>query len=486
MKAHISAAGLLAGLSLAGCALGPDYQRPEVPTPKAWQDAPQSRRAPPEAWWRAFRDPTLDRLIQEALTANLDLKIAVQRIRDVRSQRDAALAAGLPSLDGRNTVSRRLNNFSSGGGGGANGAGGGFPIGGGGTGDNLINILQAGVDAQWEIDLFGGIRRAVEAGDATIEAEEEFRRDVAVGLLAEVARNYVQYRLNRHLHAIGESEVRNRGETLELMRVRQQAGLASELEVAQEQTARATAEAQLPGYVAAERLAQHALENLLGRNPGSLQAVLGGSGQIPNAVDPVSADLPSELLRRRPDIRRAERQLAAATAQIGVATAALFPKLNLSAFLGIQNLNIKDFTPVGKSWSMASSLTLPIFNWGRLRADLESREAQQEQSVLTYRKTVINAFKEVEDALVNYAQERQRQSPLQQAVDAANLAVQLAEERHRRGLTAFSDVLIAQQALFESQRGQLQSQAQLAGNVIGVYKALGGGWENVSESATTP
>ncbi|MGR8979693.1 MAG: efflux transporter outer membrane subunit [Gammaproteobacteria bacterium] len=460
------------------CAVGPDYVKPEVATPKMWSEAKPAGTASPDAysaWWMFFNDPMLDKLITEAVNANLDLQLAAARLREARTQRIIAVAGGLPTIGTRSNVNRRLNasSFSQGGGSGTTATGGGF-----GFGEQIFNIYQMGFDAQWEIDLFGGIRRAVEAADATIAAEEENSRDVLISLLAEVARNYIDVRTNQQLLAVAEKHLRTQQETLALTESRQKAGLTSELEVAQAASQLAFTKGQLPVYDTAKKQAVHALSILLGREPGALLSRLEKTGPIPAAENPALADLPSELLRRRPDIRRAERQLAASSAQIGVATAELYPKLNLAAFIGLQSLSITDFTPLGKSWSMASTLTMPLFNWGKLQANIEAKKAFYEQSFLTYRKTILDAFKEVEDALISYHNEQERLSALTEDVEANRLAVELANERYLKGLTGFLDVLIAERGLYQAQTNFVESEAQLSVQLVALYKALGGGWEN--------
>jgi multidrug efflux system outer membrane protein len=470
---------VLAGALLAGCAVGPDYRRPDLPVPQRWAEAPATLpQAPLAEWWKTFGDPVLDRLIGEAVAANLDLKLATARIVDARAQRAAAIAAGLPSLDGRSSLSRRRNNLSSGAASGGTAGGGGVPIGGSfGAGRQISDIFQMGFDAQWELDFFGGIRRGVEAAQATLEAEQENRRDVLVILLGEVARNYIEVRANQRRLAITLDNLRAQEDTLELTRVRQQAGLASMLDVAQQQTQAETTRAQLPTHETALKQAVHTLGVLLGREPGALLPLLDDQGRIPAAPSGPVADLPSELLRRRPDIRRAERQLATATAAVGVAVSELYPKVNLTAFLGLQNARLTDFTPVGKSWSMASSLSLPLFNWGRIRANIDSKEAQREQAFLTYRSAVLNAFKDVEDALVAYGREQERRAVLAAAVEAGRLAVDLANERYLKGLTAFLDVLETQRALYQAESNLIDSEAAVSTDLVALYKALGGGWE---------
>jgi len=221
----------------------------------------------------------------------------------------------------------------------------------------------------------------------------------------------------------------------------------------------------------------HALSVLLGREPGALTLRLDNPGTIPAVSTVAIPDLPSELLLRRPDIRHAERQVAVANANVGVATAELYPRVNLAAFLGLQNMRITDFTPIGKSWSTASTLTLPIFNWGRINANIKGKKAQFDLAFLTYQSTVLTAFKEVEDVLIAYSKEQQRHKSLTQAVAASQLAVQMADERYHRGLTTFLDVLQTQQTLYQSQRNLVDSEAQLSTDLVALYKALGGGWQ---------
>lgn len=463
---------------LPGCfAVGPDYQPPKIPVPQQWTEANTSAGSHPvqaDQWWKTFNDPLLNSLVNDAIASNLDFKIALERVKDARSLRTATIAAGLPSLTAKSNVSRRFNNSSSSASqtGGTSSAGGGFGI-----GNQFINIFQMGFDAQWELDFFGGVRRSVEAADATVDAEVENSRDVLVTLLGDVARNYIELRANQAQAAITRDNLHAQQDTLALTQIRQQTGLASMLEVAQAQAQAATTQAQLPNYETGVKQSIHALSVLLGKEPGALAVRLDRQGELPAVAANVIADLPSELLQRRPDIRRAERRLAVANASVGVATAELYPKINLAAFIGLQNTTITDFTPLGKSWSAASSLTMPIFNWGKLNANIDSKKAQFEQSFLTYQTTVLSAFKEVEDALIAYSKEQERHKALAQAVTANQLAVQLADERYRKGLTAFLDVLTSQTALYQSQSLLVSSESALAGNLVALYKALGGGWQ---------
>ncbi len=468
---------------VAGCTVGPDYKRPIVPVPKQWSEATKSNRAGlplpnsketrPDQWWKTFNDPVLNRLITDAIAANLDLKQALVRVKEARAQRWVTIAAGLPSVTGRSNLSRRFNNTTSTSQtAGTSSAGGGFGI-----GNQLINIFQLGFDAQWELDFFGGERRAIEAADATVGSEIENSRVVLVTLLGEVASNYIELRANQQLIAITRENLNSQQETVRLTQVRQQAGFSSMLEVAQAQSQSAATEAFIPVYETVVKQSIHALSVLLGREPGALALRLDYPGTIPAMSTIAIADLPSELLLRRPDIRHAERQIAVANANVGVATAELYPRVNLAAFLGLQNMRITDFTPIGKSWSTASTLTLPIFNWGRINANIKGKKAQFDLAFLTYQSTVLTAFKEVENALIAYTNEQQRHKSLAQAVAASQLAVQMADERYHRGLTTFLDVLQTQQTLYQTQRDLVDSEAQLSTDLVALYKALGGGWQ---------
>ncbi|PPD44546.1 MAG: multidrug transporter [Methylobacter sp.] len=473
---------LAISLLLTACAaVGPDYQTPDIATPKQWQSASGKQTAASTqtgTWWQTFNDPQLNLLVAEAIAANLDYKKALARIKDARAQRMSIFASALPALTAKSNISRRLNNTSGGSSQGGT-AGSGF-----GVGNQLIDIFQTGFDAQWELDFFGGVQRSAEAADATVESEIENSRAVLVTLLAEVARNYLELRANQQWLAITQDTLDNQTETLELTQIRQASGLANSLEVTQAQAQLAATQAQIPTYESQIQQKLHALSLLLGLQPAALNARLQRPAAIPSVIATVIPDLPSELLKRRPDIRRAERLLAAAVANIGVAKSELYPKINLTAFLGLQNLSVKDVTPIGKSWSTAASLTMPIFNWGNLQANIKSKQALSEEAKLDYETSILTAFKEVEDALVAYSKEQQRHKALERAVAANQLAVQLATERYQKGLTAFIDVLDSQQALYQSQNSLTDSALAVSSHLVALYKALGGGWQTQASAGT--
>ncbi len=465
---------ITAAFIVSACAVGPDYKSPPSTSPKAWGHTTHSSAIKPfrDPWWTSFNDPELNRLINEAATANLDYKVALARVRDAREQHTITFASGLPQLSAKSTASRRFNNSA-----GAAQSGGATSGGGFGIGNQLINIFQMGFDAQWELDFFGGVRRALEAADATVEGEQENSRDVLVTLLGEVARNYIELRASEQKFRLAKQNLTAQREIEHLTQIRQQSGLASQLDTAQAQAQADSTEAQLPVWQTEIDRSIHAIGLLLGREPETLAIRLNSESPIPAINSEIVTGLPSELLKRRPDIRRAERNMAAANAAIGVATAELYPKINLAAFIGLQNTSIKDFTPIGKSWSTASTLTMPIFNWGKLNANIRSKKIQYEQTFLNYQSTILNAFKEVEDALAALVNEQKRYQSLKQAADANRLAVALATERYEKGLTGFTDVLLSQEAQFQSEIDLADSYAKVSSNKVALYKALGGGWE---------
>ena len=464
----------LGGVLLSGCMVGPDYRLPEIRTPTKFAGARDHHNvAPPDAWWTVFEDPILNRLIKEAGAFNLDVRQTAQRILMARAERQRTLAAGLPSLQGRANISQRHNDFITGSGTMNNPAAGGY------FGNGLIDIIQAGFDVQWEIDPAGGLFRRIESAQAGVEAEQNYRRAIQVSLQGEVARLYIDMRANQQEIAITQANLAAQEDTLKLTGERAQAGLDSQQEVAQQRAQAETTRSELPAYEMIARQDVHSLAVLLGKSPDTMLYLLETKSPVPSAPTNVAADLPSELLRRRPDIMQAERQLAAATADVGAATAELYPKINLTAFLGMQNTKLSDFTPVGKSWALAGGLSTPIFNWGRIQANIDRSSAEQEQALLAYQQSILTAFREVEDALVAYQQEQIRRAALRQSVEANALAVKLSEERYLRGLTAFLNVLESQRALYLAQSNLVASNARISTSLVALYKALGGGWQAV-------
>jgi multidrug efflux system outer membrane protein len=482
---RIAAVGLM--FLAAGCTVGPDYKRPDLLTPSTWNEAQQTgidaTGTDLERWWTVFQDPLLDSLVERAVRSNLDLRVAEARIREARANRTVVAAGAWPTLGtsasyARNRSSANAFGFTPQGGTGSGGTGGGGTSGGSSSSDLDQNFYTAGFDANWEIDVFGGVRRSVEAADATIDAAVEDRRDVLVTLLGDVAKNYIDVRGFQRQLAVSRANLKAQEETLELTRVRFQAGLASDLDVAQQEAQVNTTASLIPLLESSLKRAAYSLDLLLGLEPGALAGELGHDVPIPSLPSKVLVGLPSELLRRRPDIRRAERQLAAATAQIGAAMADLFPKFSLTGVGGLRSISASDwFTGGSRYWNIGPTISWPIFDAGKIRANIEIRNAQQEQALTQYEKSVLSAFQEVETALVNYANEQATYRSLTDAVAANRRAVTMANELYIRGLNDFLNVLDTQRALYVTETALTQSQATMATNLVALYKALGGGWE---------
>jgi outer membrane protein, multidrug efflux system len=462
---------LAAALLLAGCTVGPDYEKPSPSVPGDWIEKgdgldPATSRVTNQAvvteWWKSFRDPQLTSLVERATRSNLDLKLAEARLREARGLRGVSAGALLPAA---NAQAGTLRNRSS-----EN-----VPLPGAGR---QSNFYQAGFDASWEIDVFGGIRRGIEAADAEVEASVEGRRDVLVTLLAEVARNYIEVRGLQTQIGIARQNLDAQKKTLELTQARFQAGRAAELDVVRAQAQVSNTASQIPLLESLRIQGTHRLGVLLGREPGSLREELLATAAIPAPPPEVPVGLPSDLLRRRPDLRRAERELAAATARIGVATAELYPKFSLTGIFGLESITASDFAKGGsRAWSVGPTIQWSIFQGGRIRAKIEVENARQEQAMIVYERSLLVALQEVEDALIAYAKEQAHRAEVADAVAANVKAVDLANQRYTQGLVDFLSVLDAQRSLYGSQDALVQSERRISEHLVALYKALGGGWE---------
>jgi NodT family efflux transporter outer membrane factor (OMF) lipoprotein len=458
---------VLTGL-LVGCTVGPNYRRPEVPVPATWRQAEQagvSRGVTTvAAWWQTFQDPVLDRLVQRAVAANLDLKVATARVREARALRSISAADRVPAVSAAGTAARVRDSEN------ALPRPPGF--------DFEHDLFITGLDASWELDFWGRVRRSVEAADAAVEAAEDAQRDVLVILLAEVARNFTEVRGAEQRLAIARQNIQTQRDSVDLTRIRFEAGLGTEVDVAQARTLLATTQAQVPILEAARDAAIHRLGVLVGKPPGTLVDELRAPDRIPIGPPSVPVGRPSELLRRRADVRRAERELAAATARIGVATADLFPRFTLTGTLGLAATDAADvFTGASRFWSIGPQVVWPLFAGGRIRANIRVEEARQEATFARYEQAVLVALEDTETALVRYGQEQARRRALERTVDASQLAVTLARELYTRGLQDFLTVLDTQRAPYSAQDQLVQSEQAVAANLVTLYKALGGGWE---------
>lgn len=462
----------LIALLLSGCAaVGPDYQPPQTPVPTQWHGAQDTgvRDAVVLAqWWQQFGDPVLDGLIADALIANTDLATAQAKLREARARRDLSRAGLSPSVNASGSASRSDGSR--------------------GTGSGATrNLFSAGFDASWEPDIFGGTRRGVEAAEADLQASGETLRDTRVSLVAEVGRNYVDLRTVEQRLAIAQANLAAQAETYDLTRWRQQAGLVSQLDEAQALTALEQTRAALPVLRTAISEARNRLAILLGRAPGELDARLAANQTIPIATEAVSTGIPADTLRQRPDVRAAERQLAAQTARLGEAEAARYPSFKLSGSLGLESLALGSL--VGSSaatHSLLAGITAPIFDAGRIRSNIAVQDALLEQSRLGYQSAVLTALEEVENALTSLANARQRQTQLARATDSARSTLELARNRYAAGLIDFQAVLDSQRTLLTLDDQLASGTGETSNAQIRLYKALGGGWTPDADSTARP
>ena len=467
---------LLSQLALSSCTVGPDYHAPKLRTPRGWSEplAGGETNGLPDlaAWWKRFQDPELDSLVERAVKVNLSLRVAEARVREARAQQAIASGAWWPSADATASYTRSRisgNYFLP--------LPPGTPLG--------YNFYQAGFDASWEIDIFGGTRRAVEAARAETAAAEFNRRDVVVSLLAELARNYFEARTSQQRLVILRQNLSAQQDSLKLSRERYQAGLASQLDVEQATALLAATQAELPALETALESSIHALEVLLAQLPGALKSELSNRPALPSPPPQVPVGLPSELLLRRPDILRAERQLAASTARIGVARADLFPRFSLTGNGGLQSVSLSDwFSPGSRFWSAGPSLTWRIFDAGRIRANIRVQNARQEQALASYEQVALAAFADAENALTAYAKEQVRLASLSSSVTAERAALHLAQDLYRNGLADFLRVLDSERTLYQAEDALVQSRRNVSEDLVRLYKALGGGWESIHVTRT--
>lgn len=489
-------------LALAGCVVGPNYKKVQPETPAAFTESKDSGTTATlnlAQWWNTFDDPELTSVIDRAAKANLDLRLAEARIREARATLRQSRSGFFPTLDtqGSYTRSRRSggslssqSNGSSSGTQGTSGSGstssgssGSSKSSSGGGGSSLENDLyHAGFDAAWELDIFGGVQRQVEADTAEIAVAVEGRNDALVTLLAEVGANYISARGAQTQLIITQKNLQAQLETVDLTRDRLRAGISGQLDVSRAEALAATTRAQLSSLQTSLAQAIHRLGILLAESPGALTQEFAESKPVPAAREGVAVGVPADLLRRRPDIRRAEREVAAATARIGVATADLYPKFSLVGSLGLQSTEFNDlFHGKSRFWSIGPSVSWPIFDAGRIRAGIEIQNARQEQAFITYEQAVLTALEDTENALSAYANERNHHEALARAVAANREAADLSNELFMKGLADFLTVLDAERTLFASETDLTLSETALSADLVALYKALGGGWDAPAE-----
>jgi NodT family efflux transporter outer membrane factor (OMF) lipoprotein len=428
-------------------------------------------------------------LIERAVDRNLDLKLALERVQEARAASGSARSGYFPSIEANVSATRLRGGLNQ-------GVIRAVPS----SADtkarpSLIspfetNVFEGNLSASWELDVFGGIRRGVQASTADVRAAEENRRDVLVILLGDVGRAYAQLRGFQRRLDIANKNIKTQQDTLDLTTARAKAGLATELDVARAAAQLESTRAVVPTLLSGIDVSIHRLSVLLGEQPGALYSELEKTSPIPSAGPDVEVGLPSDLLKRRPDIRRAEAQVAAASARIGEAKADLFPRFVLTGTAGRQATQLHDLTlGLGNFFSVGPGIRLPLFTGGRIRSNIAVQTSRQRAADIAYQSAILSALEEVENALVNYSQEQERHDRLSAATKQSQLAVDLAGEQYRAGLVDFLSVLEAQRELYANEDQLVQSQASVTTDLVGLYRALGGGWSvagGVSMNKPTP
>ncbi|PKN88805.1 MAG: RND transporter [Deltaproteobacteria bacterium HGW-Deltaproteobacteria-1] len=469
-----SASSLLVALLItiiSGCvSVGPDYVRPDITIYKDWHTKikidPSSKETNAQllaVWWGELGDPKLTGFIEHAVKGNLDLKKAQARVREARARRGVAKAGYFPTLNATGSANqgRSIEDTGSG---------------------ATSDLYSVGFDASWELDIFGGVRRSVEATQANLEASEEDRRDVLVSLLAEVAINYIDVRTYQARLAAAEANLKSQEETHQLTVWRNQAGLSDELAVQQARLNLENTRSKVPALRTGLEEAMNRIAVLLGEQPGNVHAELTNREAIPLGSLNVAVVVPADVMRRRPDVRKAERNLASQTAKVGVATADLYPKFKMSGTIGLDALSIGNlFLSGSRNYSFGPSITIPLFAGGSIRKNIDVQSALQEQYLIAYETAVLNALEEVENALVAYTEEQSRRQWLIDAATAAKLAAQLAKIKYESGITDFTSVLDADRSLLSAEDDLAQSEGKVTANLIRLYKALGGGWTSAAK-----
>lgn len=454
-------------LMLTSCiSVGPDYQPVEPTVPETWHSelqkgltAGQMDPAVLARWWEVLKDPQLSDLEERAVKGNLELQDAQARVTEARAMRGISQAGFFPTLDANAAASKSRSSES------------------GGTG-KAADRYAAGFDAGWEVDIFGGVRRSVEAAQANLEATRENQHGVLVSLLAEVALNYVEMRTFQTRLEAAEANLAALQESYEINHSRYQAGLVSELPVQESLRLMESARARIPALETGLDTAMNRLAVLLGESPGSLHVELAGRKPVPRLPSTVMIGIPAETLRHRPDIRYAERNLAAQTARIGVATAELYPKFHLAGTLGLESIASGElFQPSSRVWGVGPSVSWRIFDAGAIRQSIQVQNARQEQALIRYEATILGAQEEVENALVAYTKEQIKNDSIARATSAAERSELLARDQYQAGLVNFNNVLDAQRALLLLQDELAQSNGAVTANLVRLYKAFGGGWE---------
>lgn len=462
LRSRVGALVVLAAAT-ACTSVGPDYAKPAPAVPPAWARAEAHRLAAQgtedlSRWWERLRDPLLSSLIADALAASPDLRSAQAKLRESRARRAIAGAAAFPTISASASTSRAKSSAQSGSG-------------------RTSELYRAEFDASWEPDVFGGVRRGVEAAQADLEASEASLQHTRVSLVAEVALNYVEARAFQARLAIARANFAAQTETYQLTDWRSQAGLVGALDVEQARTNLEQTRAQIPALETSLASAEHRLAILLGRAPGSLRGALAGAGGIPALPERVAVGIPSDTIRQRPDVRTAERKLAAQTARIGEAEAARYPSFTLSGSIGLEALTFGALGNAGAATrSLVAQVAQVLFDGGKREQQVEVQRALAEQALAGYESAVLTALEDVENALAALGNSLQRQETLRAAREAARNAALLARQRYSSGLIDFQTVLDTERTVLSIEDSLAATQADGVSALIRLYKALGGGW----------
>lgn len=485
--------------ALAACKVGPNFTPPHPQVPEEYAGAknpdtgaahdgtapqPSTANPPTSFWWQQFHDPALDHLEERAAAGNLDLQAAFLRIVEAREQVQSARAQGLPSLDASAKYTREQLGLA--------GiikskhidVGAGSPTAGLISSlESPVNVYQLGFDASWELDLFGKVRRSIEAADARSTGAQESRNDLLVSLEAEVAQDYFQLRAGQMLRSITAAQINAQRDVLDLTQSRQRHGLAGEADVESARAQLSTLQSELPPYEQSIATARHALAVLTGLTPESMDADFDDPADLPAPPAEIPVGIPSTLARRRPDIRQSEAALHAATAQVGVSVASLFPDISLTGTLGLRNTSpgyLFDWD--SKFYTFGPTVSVPIFHGGALVSDVRLSRALAAEAALNYRKTVLNALQEVEDGLTAVHQDAARTSSLREVITADQRAFDIDLDAYRHGLATYITVLTVQIQMIQARQQLAQTLLTQNTDLVKLYKALGGGWEDVPEN----
>lgn len=460
---------LLAAL-LAGCAVGPDATPTDIVLPSQWHNGGDGRSMTAEAlgeWWRDLRDPQLDSLMTRAVAGNLSVASAKAKIREARALRREAIGGLLPTLDASASATRHQTAASAT------------------SGTNVGNLFQGGFDASWEIDLFGANARTVEGAEANVAATWSDLDATLLTLVGDVASNYIELRGYQSRIALARRTARSQRSTAALTRTKFDAGSASAVDTAKADATAAITEAGIPSLETALAQAAHRLAILTGNEPGALTAELRRDAPIPMPRHALPKGIPADVLRNRPDVRAAERRVAQYTAKLAASEAALYPSLSLTGAVSTTATRVGDLGKASTiAWSWGPSLTLPIFEGGRLVAARDAAGAVRDQYLIAWRSAVLTSLEDVENALVALSKERTRADKLAGAVDAYRRAASLSQALYKSGSSSFLDVLDAERSLYSTEDTLIQSRVAIATDHVALAKALGGGWRRPVETAT--